>query len=556
MLKSIHIENVALIKSLDFDFSANFSAFTGETGAGKSIIIDSLGLLCGNKVSKDIIRNQENYAEVSGIFSDLGSSAIEKCTHLGLSPDEDGILQIQRNIKTDGKSVVRINGKQVSLSVLKEISPSLINIHGQHDNLELMDSEKHIKILDLYAENTELAKEYADVFLDYVKIKKELDTITVDESEKMRRIEMLRFQINDISSAKLKDGEEEELSEQRKKLLNIEKISKNSSIITEALDSGSGFSAVENISRAIEALKNLSKISDDYYEYVEALTDVKSTLIDISQSVLDFSGGEYDNPETMLDKIEARLDEISKLKRKYGADINEIISFMNKAKKELDELENFDRHSEALHKKLNACGERLKLAGINLGDSRKKAAEMLKSNIEKQLKYLDMPGVKFKVGFETKPYSKDGCDSVEFFIMTNSGEGYSPLSKTASGGELSRIMLAIKSVIAEKDNVDTLIFDEIDTGISGKTSRKIGLLLSEIAKGSQVMCVTHSAQICSLADAHYLVSKKTENNRTTTNVSLLDYASRINETARIIAGINITESALSAAKDLIENKSL
>ena len=554
MLQSIHIENVALIKKLDIDLSPAFCAFTGETGAGKSIIIDSVGVLCGGRVSKELIRNGEDYLTVEGIFCDISHRALEKCEELGIEIDEDGILYVSRTVKTDGKGTVRIGGKQVPLSILKEIAPLLINIHGQHDNQELLVKEKHRNLLDLFADNSEIIGEYNAVFSEYCSIKKSLDEINVDESEKLRRIEMLKFQINDISSLKLKIGEEEQLLEDKKKLINIEKISKNSSIVSESLYSSNGISACDCIDRAVDALKILSKISDEYIEHIDTLNDIKSNLIDIAEIVNDGSYEEYSNPEAALDKIESRLDELSKAKRKYGGDIESVLEYLDKAKNELDELENYDRHSEKLRIRLSECGEKVKKVGAKLTESRITSGNALKLSVEKQLKYLDMPGVKFKVNINSKPFSKDGADDVEFFIMTNSGEGYSPLSKTASGGELSRIMLAIKSVIAEKDGIDTLIFDEVDTGISGKTSRKIGLMMSEISSVSQVLCVTHSAQICSVADSHYLVSKHTDNDRTVTNVNLLSYDDRIHETARIIAGIDITESSLSAAKELIDSK--
>lgn len=556
MLQSIHIENVALIKKLDIDLSPAFCSFTGETGAGKSIIIDSVGVLCGGKVSKELIRNGEDYLTVEGVFCDVGVRACDKCNELGIEIDEDGLLYISRTVKADGKGIVRIGGKQVPLSILKELSPLLINIHGQHDNQELLIKEKHRKLLDFFAENSDVYNEYISLFTEYCSIKRSLGEINVDESEKLRRIEMLKFQINDISLLKLKNGEEEELLEEKIKLLNIEKLAKNATIVSESLYSSSAVSACDCIDKAVEALRNLSKISYEYTEYIDSLNDIKSDLIDIAETVDDGSYEEYSNPGAVLDKIENRLDEISKAKRKYGGDVESVLEYLEKAKNELDELENFDRHSEKLRIQLSECGEKVKKAGSKLTESRITAGDTLKTNVEKQLKYLDMPGVKFKVAINSKPFSKDGADDVEFFIMTNSGEGYSPLSKTASGGELSRIMLAIKSVIAEKDGVDTLIFDEVDTGISGKTSRKIGLMMSDISKVSQVLCVTHSAQICSVADSHYLVSKHADNDRTVTNVKLLSYEDRIHETARIIAGIDITESSLTAAKELIDSKTL
>ena len=555
MLESIHIENIALIKNIDINLSDAFSAFTGETGAGKSIIIDSIGCLCGNKVSKELIRSGEEYALVEGIFSNIGKNALEKCNALGIEPDEDGVLYISRTIKSDGKGTVRINGKSLPVSLLRDVASALINIHGQHDNTELLNKDSHRKLLDSYGEHSEIYDKYLSCYANYCNIKKQLEAITTDEGEKLRRIEMLKFQINDISSMKLKIGEEEKLTEEKNRLLNIEKITRNSTIVTDSLY-GSGIGATDCIDRAYEALRALSKIDDKYLQYADEINEIKSRLIDIAENVSDISGNCDGDPSFLLDKIENRLDEISKAKRKYGADISLVLEYFDKAKLELDDLENFDKKSELLREELNKAGVDLKNAGALLRNAREDAGEKLKSNIEKQLQYLDMPGVKFKVSILDKPYGRDGADDVEFFVMTNSGEGFSPLSKTASGGELSRIMLAIKSVIAEKDGIDTLIFDEVDTGISGKTSRKIGLKLGEISKVSQVLCVTHSAQICSVADTHFLVSKRTENNRTFTNINSLSDTERIDETARIIAGINVTDTAYAAAKELIESKTL
>ena len=555
MLESIHIENIALIKNMDICLTNGFSAFTGETGAGKSIIIDSIGCLCGNKISKELIRNGEDTAIVEGIFSFIGKNALYKCSQLSIYPDEDGVIYVSRSVRADGKSNVKINGKTVPLSILREISKNLINIHGQHDNTELINKESHRKILDAYGEINCIFDKYTTAYTNYCSIKKQLDLINIDESEKQRQIEILKFQINDIAELKLKPGEEETLFEEKNRLVNIEKIARNSSIITQALN-GAGTGASECIDRAAEALRSLSKISEEYSQYRDELLEAKSKIIDIAEIVSDMAGSVDGDPTLMLDKIENRLAEIQKAKRKYGNDIEQILEFFKSAKEKLDELENADRKSQLLREQLSLAGKELKNAGAQLTHQRTLTADILKTNIEEQMKYLDMPQVKFKVSINTKAYGKDGADDIEFLIMTNSGEGFSPLSKTASGGELSRIMLAIKSVIAEKDGIDTLIFDEVDTGISGKTSRKIGLKLGEISKNSQVLCVTHSAQICSIADTHYRVSKYTERERTYTKVDALSAKARIDETARIIAGINITQSSLDAAKELIESKTL
>lgn len=555
MLESIHIENVALIKKIDLSFSPAFSAFTGETGAGKSIIIDSIGCLCGNKVAKELIRNGESFALVEGMFSEIGTFALEACKKNGVEPDEDGVIYISRTVKNDGKSKVAINRKTVPLSVLREISRHLINIHGQHDNTELLKPENHLKILDSYGETDELLKAYNKAFFEYCQTKKLLCETSIDENEKQRQIEMLKFQINDIASLKLSEGEEEKLIEEKKRLLNLEKISKNTNIVSEALE-GAGNGVTDSLDRAIEAVRSLERSSDKYDGMAETLSELKSKIADIAETIVDMFDVGVDNPEQMLDRIEMRLDRIQKAKRKYGSEIGDILNYLEKAKKQLDELESSDKKAEALKIKLHENGIKLKECGAALTKKRTSVAEKMTSNIEQQLKYLDMSSVKFKVGIAEKAFGKDGADDVEFLVMTNAGEGFSPLAKTASGGELSRIMLAVKSVIAEKDGIDTLIFDEVDTGISGKTSRKIGLKLNEISKASQVLCVTHSAQICSVADEHFLVSKKEENGRTVTNVCVLGEKERIEETARIISGIDITNSSIDAAKELINSRSL
>ncbi len=553
MLKSIHIENIALIKKLDIEFTGQFCAFTGETGAGKSIIIDSIGLISGSRGSKELIRNGEQTALVEAIFCDISEQCLKKCENSGVSADEDGLIYITRTLSTDGKSNVRINSKPVPLSLLREISPFLINIHGQHDNQELLVRDSHRAVLDRCAENTPLLNEYRTAFDEYCALKREYDSSKIDDTQKLRQIEMLSFQIKDISSLKLKDGEEEQLISEKKRLTNIEKISRNSKEVYESLyGAGSGFSACDCIDRAIDAITSLSRVTDGMDMYIEKLTSFRSELLDIAETISDLGGVSDEDPMVTLDKIEERLDDIARAKRKYGSDIAEILEYYDKACKELEILENADKHTEMLMSKLKVSAEKVKTASKKLSDSRKAAADTLKKRVEEEFEYLEMSKTKFMTKFGDKPFSKDGSDDVEFFIQTNAGEDFSPLCKTASGGELSRIMLAIKNVIAQKDGIDTLIFDEVDTGISGKTSRRIGVKLKEISKYSQVLCVTHSAQIASLAHTHFLVSKHEEDSRTETTVKPLSSDERIEETARILAGINITDSARNAARELIQ----
>ena len=550
MLESIHIENIALIRKLDISLAEGFSAFTGETGAGKSIIIDSIGALCGNRVSKELIRAGEEYALVEGIFSGLSEETVSRMEELGIEPDEDGLLYISRRLSADGKSVCRINAKQVPSSLLKELSAFLVNIHGQHDNQDLLRREKHLSILDKYATCEKELLAYSDAYSEYKALKKEYNSISNDDAEKQRTIEMLEFQIEEIASLKLKPDEEDELSAEKKRLSNIEKISENALTAYGALF-GDNLSAIENIDKALGCISNLAKMTDEADEYLDRLEKARSEIYDIAESVRDMAGDSEENPSARLDRIEKRLYDIYKLKRKYGPDVPSILEYLENARKRLSDIELSDIRAADLEGKIKASGEKLKSAAKSLTEVRTKAAAKLNTEIQPELEFLEMGKVKFSADINPKDFASDGADDMEFMVQTNAGLPFSPLSKTASGGELSRLMLAIKSVIAKKDGIETVIFDEVDTGISGKTSRRIGIKLLETSKSSQVMCVTHSAQIASLADSHFLVSKSEKDGTTYTSVTLLDDDERINETARIISGINVTENARNAASELI-----
>lgn len=552
MLESIHIENIALIKKLDINFSEGFSAFTGETGAGKSIIIDSIGVICGNRASKELIRSGEDYALAEAIFTDMSSETVARSADLGIYPDEDGCLYISRRISADGKNVCRVNSRLVPLSLLKELSAFLINIHGQHDNQDLLKREKHLQILDSYADISDIFAKYSAAYAEYKRLKNEYDSISTDESEKMRTAEMLRFQIEEISSLKLKTDEEDELLSEKKRLSNIEKITENAMTAYGVL-AANNLSALENIDRAISCTSALAKMTDDAEEYLERLERARSEIYDVAEIIRDIAGDAEENPSSRLDRIEKRLYDIYKLKRKYGPDIPSILSYLEKAKKQLSDIELADMRSAELEKLLAKSKEKLALAAKKLTSARKKAADSLKNEIEKEFAFLEMDKVKFSAEINAKEFSADGADDMEFLVRTNPGLPFSPLAKTASGGELSRIMLAIKSVIAKKDGTETVIYDEVDTGISGKTSRRIGIKLLQTSQHSQVMCVTHSAQIASLAHSHYLVSKSVSGGITETSVRMLNSEERIDETARIISGMNITENARAAAKELIND---
>lgn len=555
MLSSVHIENIALITSLNIEFQKGFSVFTGETGAGKSIIIDSIGFALGNRADRDLIRSGEDSAFVEAFFCDLSEETLKKCADCGIEPDEDGCIFVRRTINTDGKGSVRINGRQVPISLLREISGFLVNIHGQHHNGELLNPDKHIGILDAYGEISSELSAYCEVYSEYTELRKKLSSLEIDEKEKKRRIDILRFQIDEIKKAKLKKGEEEELNFEKNKIRNLEKISKNINTAYDALYGGNG-SVTEKIDRAVNAVKAVSDIIPGADEYLEQLEDFKYRIMDIAELLYENIDGADEDPDTALDRIESRLDIIGKLKMKYGSDIDQILEYLKNCEAELSEIELSDVLSEEIKANIKNITPKLEKAAKTLTEKRTQAAKKMSKLIMEELKFLDMNGVKFEVSITEVDYSAIGRDSVEFLVSTNAGEPFKSLSKTASGGELARLMLAIKCVIAEKDSVETMIFDEVDTGVSGKTSRKLGLKLLQISKDREVLCVTHSAQIASLGDSHFFVSKAEKAGRTSTSIAVLNDDERVDEVARIISGIGVTDPARQAAKELISNKTI
>jgi len=562
MLSSLHIENIAVVKCADWSPGEGFNALTGETGAGKSIVIDSVDLLLGGRVSKDIIRRGEETASVSALFTDIGGKIANRLTELGFEP-EGGEIFLDRRISADGRSQARINARAVPVSVLREVGHMLINIHGQHANQQLLDPEKHIIFLDSFAGLGETAEDYSAEYSKYCTLKKEISSISRDESEKERMADMLRFQIEDIDAAKLSSHDEEDKLEAKKNLIkNAAKLEKHARVVYASLYGGErGASAIELIERAASALSEISDFVPKAAEYIEKLRDYKYEIEDIAESVSDAVSYEEEDSDAVLDKIETRLDAIHRLKRKYGADISEILAFRAEAEKKLQSIEGAEEELERLGKELKKSEKMLSELAKRLTAARKNAAAELEKRIMNELSFLDMSKVKFSVeitnrndGKGNTVFGADGADNVEFFAETNTGGGMKPLSKIASGGELSRMMLAMKCVLAEKDEVGVLIFDEVDTGISGKTSRKIGVKLKQASKGCQVICVTHSAQIASLADRHFLISKAERSGAVETGISELCGDARIGEIARIMGGIELTETVMAAARELLESE--
>lgn len=563
MLNSLHIENIAVIRSVDIDFSEGFTVLTGETGAGKSIIIDSINLICGAKPSKELIRSGEDTATVSALFSDIGEGCSAALSELGISPDEDGMIYLSRTVSESGKSTAKINGRTVPASLLREAARYLIGIHGQHDNMALLQADNHILYLDEFAKSGEALAKYRSSYDKLCELNKKIADLTRDDREKAQRLEFLKYQINEIESAKLRDGEEEKLEARRKKLQNAEKIAKLSGTVYSLLYANEkDNSAADKIKRAYRSVEALCPVIPEGDAMLSRLDFAVSELEDIAEAIYALGEEAGDDPTAELDRVEGRLDEISKLCRKYGDSVGEVLAYLDRAK---GELENIEMSEERLSELTN---EREELMPIIAADAaaltkiRSDAGAALGERIVSELAYLDMGGVDFAVKLSPKSadgeiqYTKRGVEDVEFLISTNKGEPLKPLCKIASGGELSRIMLAIKSVLSEADSPGTLIFDEVDTGVSGKTSQKIGIKLRELAKTAkcQVLCVTHSAQIGAIAKNHYLISKAENDGRVSTSVRPLGKEERVREIARIMGGINITDNLLETAREMIEEK--
>jgi len=555
MIQGLHIENIAVVKSLDIDFSGGFSVLTGETGAGKSIIIDSLNLLGGGRADRELIRRGETSAIVEAVFCDIRNDVIALLSELGFEAD-DGEVSLMRRIEADGKSSAKVNGRSVTLATLREIASAIFNIHGQNDNQQMMNAKNHVRILDKFAKNGDILAEYGLLYKEILHLRMQIESISSDTMEKNRLREMLSFQIEDIDSASLREGEEEKLLEEEKKLLSLERVNKCISLVKRAINgSEKGAGASYMCDRAANALSQISDAFPEASELYERLSSIKYELDDIAESAEALSDVGDEDPTKRLDKIGSRLEVIGKLKRKYGQSVEDILAFRADAARRLDEIDNSDVLIEELTKKLKDKEVEARRVAAELSSRRKNAAGHLNKEVTESLSFLDMPKVRVEVAIdESDDFTASGLDRVEFLIATNAGEPLMPMIKIASGGELSRIMLSLRSVMGDSDGMQTVIFDEIDTGISGKTSRKVGIKLRSIAKSAQVICVTHSAQIASLADTHFFISKAERDGRVETSVKLLSPDERVEEIARILGGINITEAQRTAAREMIEEE--
>lgn len=547
MLSLLHIENIAVIEQADISFDKGFNVLTGETGAGKSIVIDAISAILGQRAYRDMIRTGTSKASVRAVFTKVPNFPWFEENGV----EYDGETVIQRDIFLDGKNVCRVNGTLVTVAILHKLGIQLINIHGQHDSASLFDEENHLRFLDAFADNGALLADYREKFAAVSELRRQIDRMTMDEGEKLRRMETLKYQIAEIEKADLKSGEDEVLEQRRKLLQNSEKLSQGLEEASEALlggDDSDGAAAL--LAQAAYALSRIARYSDDYTGFQERLTDLKYQVQDIADEVRD-SLDELSYSADELETIEARLDIIHRLRRKYGADCDEILAYLDKARKELDEIEFADDRVEQLKKKLAKQEKQAWDAALALRKNRQEQGTVMAEKILSELSQLDMPRVQFQCRFRETELTSEGADAVAFYLSANAGEDLKPLSKVASGGELARIMLSMKNVLAEKDAVDTLIFDEVDTGVSGRAAQRIAEKLKSLAKHKQVLCVTHLPQLAALADTHMLIAKSEHDGRTYTTVTPLDRKGRAMELARIIGGAHITETTLKSAEEML-----
>lgn len=550
MLSNLYIENIAVIEKTSIDFKKGLNVMTGETGAGKSIVIDSINAVLGNRTSKELIRTGASSAFVSAEFTNLSEKAIAVIYEAGFEL-EDGELLIQREISTTGKNKCRINGRPATVSTLKEIGVQLINIHGQHESYELMSPELHISYIDKLAGLESEIEAYQEVYKKYKKLSAELKKATVDESERERKIDLLKYQIDELEDADLRDGEYEELNEQKAVLQNSEKI------IEAIMSSRALMNGDEESSGVLENLQEInSQLSDisGYMSEIEPINSrIESAIYELEDCLSELTGltDLVDTDGGSLDSIEERLDLIYTLGKKYGSTIKEMLDFLDKAKKELNALVMYDENREALIKECDKAHKEAEKLAKALSEKRRATSSEFADKVCEEMAFLDMPNVKLVVVQEKCELNSLGCDNIEFLISTNPGEPPKPISKIASGGELSRMMLAVKNVLSDKDDIDTLIFDEVDTGISGSAAQKVGLKLREVSKSRQVLCVTHLAQIAAMGNSHFKISKSVRDEKTFTKVEELDHEGRKQELARIIGGTEMTKASLDYAEEML-----
>ncbi len=549
MLSSLQIENVAVIQKANVHFEKGLNVLTGETGAGKSILIDSINAILGNRTSKDLVRTGAPKAVIRAAFEDVPAAVLDKLEKAGY--ERSDALLLSREITAEGKSSCRINGMPATAAVLRDLCGGLININGQHDSVGLLNPAHHEEILDAYAQNGAVYQEYYAVYRELVGVKKALDAMITDENEKQRRIELLRYQVQEIDDADLKVGEEQTLESRRKVLANASTIRDRIAQAYALLSGGDDSSgAVDFLGEASNAIDTAAQLDGGLSASAGQLLDLYYTAKDVAADLIGRLD-EYDSNDAELDEIEQRIDRIYKLKRKYGDTVEDILAFGDKARQELETIQSSQERAEHLqaekHRLYTLAREKAEL----LTQTRLKAFEELNKRISGTLDFLNMPGVRMTLRHARGPLASHGQDSVEFYISTNPGEDPKPLAKIASGGELSRITLAIKNAMADKDAVPTVIYDEIDSGVSGKAASRIGEVLRQSARGHQILCITHTAQIAALADCHLLIQKNITNDRTYTEIHPLDASGRVDALAHLISGDHVTELSRANAREML-----
>ena len=547
MLNLLHIENIAVIECADISFDKGFNVLTGETGAGKSIVIDAISAVLGERAYRDMIRTGTDKASVRAVFTDVPEFSWFAENAVEYDPE----VVIQREVHLDGKNVCRVNGTLVSVTMLHKLGVKLIDIHGQHDSASLFDEANHLRFLDAFGDNASLRQAYSEKYEAVSDLQKQIQKMTMDESEKLRKMEMLRYQIAEIEKAELEEDEDERLEQRRKVLQNAEKLSDGIGAAVEALYGGDETDgAASLLTDAERELARLSRYTDAFESLHEKIADLMYQVQDAADEAREARDSlSYSADE--LEQIESRLDVIHRLRRKYGSTCSEILQYYADAKKELDEIEFADDHLQHLKQKFSKAEKEAWDAALALRKNRQSTAKLLSARILDELAQLDMPKVQFACHFNEIELSTDGADTVAFYMSANVGEALKPMSKVASGGELARIMLAMKNVLAEQDQVATLIFDEVDTGVSGRAAQKVAEKLRSVATNKQVLCVTHLPQLAALASTHLLISKEERNGRTYTSVQPLDWEGRKRELARIIGGTNITEITLKSAEEML-----
>jgi len=547
MLSLLHIENIAVIECCDISFDKGFHVLTGETGAGKSIVIDAISALLGERAYRDMIRTGETKASVRGIFTEVSQYPWFEENNVPYNPE----TVIYREILADGRNICKVNGCPVTVAILKKLGTQLIDIHGQHDSASLFDEGNHLVFLDEFSQNSSLRKSYLEAYLQVQDLRSQMKALQMDESEKLRRMETLRYQIQEISNAGLQPDEEEALEQRRKVLQNAEKLSDSLHITSECLyGSEDSDGAAGLLYQAERELFRMERYTDAYTQLHEQVADLMYQAQDVAQRVRDSMEDLIYSPRE-LDEIESRLDVIHRLRRKYGATCRDILDYLENAQKQLDEIEFSDTLLEKLSAQLERAEKNAWDLALSLRESRSKGAKALSAGILEELSQLDMPKVQFSCVFTETQLCENGADAVAFYMSANVGEALKPMSKVASGGELARIMLAIKNVLSQQDQVCTLIFDEVDTGVSGRAAQKVAEKLKAVAKNKQVLCVTHLPQIAALGDTHMHISKEERQGRTYTTVTTLDFEGRKQELARIIGGSSITEITLKSAEEML-----